>query len=179
MFSFDTMPTIYLGCAIVGGVLLIIQMVMALFGADGDLDGDVPDDIGGTPGLGFRTVVAFLTFFGIAGMGARAQGFSPIVTILIAVLTGGIAFWLVGLAMFQLSRLRASGTVDINNAVGVEAKVYLVIPAERSGEGRVTVPLQGRTQQYKAITPGPEIATGQLCKVIAVHGIDTLEVERV
>ena len=178
MFSFESMPTIYLGCAIVGGVLLIIQMVMALFGADGDVDGDMPDDVGGTPGLGFRTVVAFVTFFGIAGMAARAQGFTHIVTLLIAVFTGALAFWLVGLAMFQLSRLRASGNADINNAVGVEAKVYLGIPANRSGEGRVTVPLQGRTQQYKAITSGPEIATGQLCKVIAVHASDTLEVEQ-
>jgi len=178
LFSFDSMPTIYLGYAIVGGVLLIIQTVMALLGGDGDMDGDTADDIDG-PGIGFRTVVAFITFFGIAGMAARAQGFSPTVTLLLAVVAGGVAFWLVGLAMYQLYRLRSSGTVDINNAVGVEAKVYLSVPANRSGEGRVTVPLQGRTQQYKAITKGPEIATGQLCKVVAVHASDTLEVESV
>lgn len=179
MFSFDSMPTIYLGCAIVGGVLLILQMLMALFGGDGDLDGDTPDDFGDGPGIGFRTVVAFITFFGIAGMAARAQGFGPTVTLLLAVVAGGVAFWLVGLLMYQLYRLRSSGTVDINNAVGIEAKVYLSVPADSSGEGRVTVPVQGRKQQYKAITKGPEIATGQLCRVVAVHASDTLEVESI
>jgi len=174
------MPTIYLGCAAVGGLLLVIQMVLALLGG-GDVDGDVDADVhdGEGPGLGFRTVVAFITFFGIAGMAARSAGVTPVPTLLIAVTTGAAAFWLVGLLMMQLNRLRASGTVDIQNAIGVEAKVYLAVPAKKSGEGRVTVPLQGRTHQFKAITKGSEIPSGQLCRVVAVHGGDTVEVEGV
>jgi hypothetical protein len=175
------MPTIYLGCAAVGGLLLVIQMVLALLGGDADADADADADVhdGEGPGLGFRTVVAFITFFGIAGMAARSAGVAPVPTLIIAVATGGVAFWLVGLLMMQLNRLRSSGTVDVKNAVGVEAKVYLTVPAEKSGEGRVTVPLQGRTHQFKAITAGAAIPTGKLCKVVAVHGGDTLEVEGV
>ena len=171
-----SMPSIYLGCAVVGGALLLILAVLALFGGDADADVDLDADVDG-PGIGFRTVVAFVTFFGIAGMAARAAGLSETLTLLIALATGGVAFWLVGLAMLQLSRLRSSGNVDVNNAVGVEAKVYLAVPAKKRGEGRVTVPIQGRTHEYKAITAGPEIPTGRLCRVVAVHGGDTLEVE--
>ena len=172
LFLFDSMPTIYLACATVGGALLVIQILLTVFGGDADVDADVPDDVGGS-GIGVRTVVAFFTFFGIAGMAAQEKGFSPGATLAIAVLSGAVAFGLVAFGMVQLYRLRSSGTVDINNTVGVEAKVYLTVPAERSGEGRVTVPVQGRTQQYKAITSGPEIPTGQLCRILAVHAADT------
>jgi len=147
--------------------------------SDADVDGDVGDgDIGGV-GLSFRTAVAFLTFFGLAGMIALRMGWSTLAALGLAILSGGFAFWLVGLAMFQLSRLRSSGNVDIGNSVGVEAKVYLTIPAERSGTGTVTVPIQSRTMNYKAVTSGPAIKTGEFCRVVAVHAGDTLEVEPV
>ena len=171
-----SMTTIYLGCAAVGGLLLVIQMVLSLLGGDADADADFDAHPGEGPGIGFRTVVAFITFFGIAGMAARSAGVAPLPTLLIAVVTGGAAFWLVGLIMLQLNRLRSSGTIDVQNAVGAEAKVYLTVPEKKSGEGRVTVPMQGRTHQFRAITAGAAIPTGQLCKVVAVHGSDTLEV---
>jgi membrane protein implicated in regulation of membrane protease activity len=177
-----SLQTIYLGAAVIGGALLLIQIVLSLFGgdADGDVDfdGDVELDHGDIGGhLSFRTVVAFVTFFGIAGMACSRAGLSTSVSLIVAVVVGSLAFWLVGLAMVQLSRLRSQGNVDIRNAVGVEGKVYLSVPGAQEGTGSVTVPIQGRSMQFKAITRGPEIPTGRLCKVVGVHGGDTLEVE--
>jgi len=175
-----SLQTIYLGAAVIGGALLLIQIVLTLFGGDADADADVDvhldhGDIGGH--LSFRTVVAFVTFFGIGGMAAARSGFSAPVSLAVAVVVGSLAFWLVGLAMVQLSRLRSEGNIDIRNAVGVEGKVYLTVPAAQAGAGSVTVPIQGRSMQFKAVTRGPEIQTGRLCKVIGVHAGDTLEVE--
>lgn len=173
-----SLSTIFLVSAIGGGALLVLQILVTLIGGDSDVDGDLDGGLDGDAGgLSFRTVVAFVTFFGIAGKAALAGGMGPWAALGVAVAAGSLAFWLVGLAMLQLSRLRSSGNVQIENAVGVEARVYLAIPGERSGTGRVTVPVQGRTVQYKAVTRGPEIATGQFCKVVAVHAGDTLEVE--
>ena len=179
-----SLQSIYLGAAVVGGALLLIQIVLSLFGgdadADADFDGDVELDHGDIGGhLSFRTVVAFVTFFGIAGMACSRAGLSTAASLAIAVVTGSLAFWLVGLAMVQLARLRSEGNVDIRNAVGVEAKVYLTVPGERSGSGSVTVPIQGRSMQFKAVTRGPEIPTGGFCKVVGVQAGDTLEVEAI
>ena len=177
MFS---MYTIFFWSAAVGGGLLVISLLLTLLGGDADgdfdVDAEVDADVSGG-GLSFRTVVAFLTFFGLTGMLGLSMGWSQIVSLGAAVLAGGAAFWLVGLAMYQLYRLRSSGNVDIANAVGVEAVVYLKIPRERTGTGAVTVPIQGRTMKYKAVTKGPEIKTGEFCRVAAVHAGDTLEVE--
>jgi hypothetical protein len=177
------MTMIYLGAAVLGGAVLLIQLLLALIGhgadvhADFDGDAALGHDIGEHGALSVRAVVAFITFFGVAGMAASKAGLGPIVTLLIAVAAGGLAFWLAGLAMLELNRLRSSGTLDIQNAVGVEARVYLTVPAERTGTGAVTVPIQGRTAKYRAVTAGPEIRTGRQCRVVAVRGGDTLEVE--
>lgn len=173
-----SLPLIFLIAAVGGGALLVLQILATLIGGDSDVDGDI--DAHGDLGdghLSFRTVVAFVTFFGIGGSAALSAGLSAWAALAAAVAAGSLAFWLVGLAMLQLSRLRSSGNVDIQNAVGSEARVYLAVPGERSGTGAVTVPIQGRTMQYKAVTRGAAIATGQFCKVVAVHAGDTLEVE--
>lgn len=171
-----SLSTIFLVSAFGGGALLVLQILVTLLG--GDSDGDVEGDLDGAGGhLSFRTVVAFMTFFGIGGSAALSSGMGAWPALGIAAAAGSVAFWLVGLAMLQLARLRSSGNVAIENAIGVEARVYLGVPAERSGTGAVTVPIQGRTMQYKAVTRGPAIATGQFCKVVGVHAGDTLEVE--
>jgi len=174
------LQTIYLGAAVLGGALLLIQIVLALLGGDSDVDGDLDaaadsGDFGSH--LSFRTAVAFVTFFGIGGMAASRGGYGAPVSLAVALALGSLAFWLVGLAMVQLSRLRSEGTVDIRNAVGAEGRVYLTVPAERAGSGSVTVPIQGRSMQFKAVTAGPELATGQLCKVVGVHAGNTLVIE--
>jgi hypothetical protein len=161
---------------------LVVQVVASLLGGDSDADapegGDLHGDVGDAQGaVSFRTVVAFLTFFGIGGMAADSAGLGPLASALIAIGCGSIAFWLMALALAQLHRLRSAGNVDIRNAVGAEGKVYLPIPAERAGSGRVTVPIQGRTAQFLAITRGQRLETGQLCRVVGVHAGDTLEVE--
>jgi hypothetical protein len=179
------MKLVYLVAAIGGGGLLLIQIALSLFGADHDADGghDVGHDVGdaehGGGGLSFsfRAVVAFLAFFGIGGMAAIEAGMTPVPTLAIAVGSGVAAFWLVSFALMQFGKLRSSGNVDIRNAVGSEGKVYLAIPGQGGGEGAVTVAIQGRTMQFKAITRGADLRTGALCRVSAVRSNDTLEVE--
>ena len=185
-----SMQAIYLGSAIVGGGLLLLQMAMSLLG--GDHDGDVGADTdvghdfsagdaehgGGGLGFSFRAVVAFLAFFGIGGMACVQAGFGALPTLGVALLSGGTAFVLIGVALKQFNRLRGSGNVDIANALGAEGKIYLTVPAG-GGEGAVTIAIQGRTMQFKAITKGRELKTGALCRVVAIRSSDTLEVESV
>lgn len=174
-----TMKLIYLASAAVGGVLLVVQTLLALLGGDSDVDLEADDLSGGGSGLSFRTVVAFMTFFGLAGLACLRADYSATRTLLVALGAGATAFWLVGLALLQLHKLQSAGNVEIANAVGTEAVVYLKVPGARRGTGAVTVPVQGRSVQFKAVTRGAELPTGEFCRVTAVRGTNTLEVELV
>lgn len=180
MFDFGW-EFVYLGSAVIGGGFMLLQIVLGMLGGDADVDADVDvdadfDGAEGGGGLSIRALAAFLTFFGLSGMAATKGGLGPWAAGGVALVTGSMAFWLTGLLMAQMYKLRSSGTVDVRNAIGAEARVYLRVPGEKSGEGKVTVPLQGRTVEYRAFTAGRELRTGELCRVVAVHGPNTVEV---
>jgi hypothetical protein len=75
------------------------------------------------------------------------------------------------------SKLYSEGNVDPENAVGQNAKVYLRIPGENAGKGKITVSIQGRSQEYEAVTSGPKLATGSSVRVVRQTTPNTFEVE--
>lgn len=179
-----TMETVYLGCAAAGGTVLVLQTVLLLFGGgDGEADG-VHDhgagDHDGDPGftlLSVRTGAAFLAFFGLAGWGALRAGWSPLGALGAASGAGTVSLFAVA-ALFSLQKkLHSQGNLDPRNAVGKTARVYLRVPGEHGGKGKITVAIQGRTNEYEASTAGAELPTG--CEVRIVRQItpDTFEVE--
>ncbi|HEV3117654.1 MAG TPA: hypothetical protein VGY58_11405, partial [Gemmataceae bacterium] len=54
--------------------------------------------------------------------------------------------------------------------------VYVAIPGQKTGVGKVTLRLQNRTVEYQAVTPHQQLATGNKVVVTAVLSPDTLEV---
>ena len=126
--------------------------------------------------LSFRTIVAALTFFGIAGLWAESVGLSTPNVLLISIAAGGAAMMGVYWLMQSVKKLQADGNVRINRALGRHGAVYLRVPGDRSGVGKIHVNLQNRTMEYLAVTPGPELPTGARVVVTGVVNPDTLEV---
>jgi hypothetical protein len=194
------METIFLICALVGGTVLVIQVGMSLLGmtgAGGDVDLGDPGDIGGVdihhaahgtsthhhsalPGIvkiiTFQTVIAFLAFFGAAGMATRTMGYSSPLSLGIAVASGLSAMIVIGYLLAGFRKLEASGSLQLQRAVGCQGRVYVRIPAEGAGEGKVTVTVQGRTVELKAKTNGPELPTGTSVVVHKLLDSNTVEV---
>jgi len=126
--------------------------------------------------LSFRTIVAALAFFGIAGLAGLSADLSPLVVLVLAAAAGLAAMYGVFWLMQTLYQLRSEGTVRIERAVGLLGSVYLRIPAERSGSGKVTLNLQNRTMEYAAMTAGSELRTGSRVVVTGVIGPGILDV---
>jgi membrane protein implicated in regulation of membrane protease activity len=124
----------------------------------------------------FRTMVAALAFFGLAGLAADSAGASPPVTIGIALVAGLAAMYGVHSMMQFLRKMREEGTVRIASAVGCTGTVYLRVPGQKTGAGKVTVDIRGREVEYEAMTAGEELPTGARVVVIDVLGPDTVEV---
>lgn len=180
------MDRVYWIAALVGGAFLVVQTVMIIIGwDDGDGNGgpgghdhaiEHDSDQGFLKHLSLKTIVAFVTFFGLTGMACQRSGLLPLWTFPISVFAGSIAFFLVGQLLFALARLQSEGSEDLRQCVGTVAKVYLRIPARDSAPGKVTIPLQGRTVECRAFTSGEEIVTGEDVQVIAVIDARTVRV---
>lgn len=171
------------------------QLDDASFG-DADLDAASGDDAGhhahhGHGGdstllswlfgfISLRSVIAGLTFFGLGGIAGMNSGLSTQWTAAVAILAGAAAMYVVTMVMKGMTKLAHDGTVRIENAVGERATVYIPIPAEKAGSGKVQIKIQNRLMEYAAIANEPEkLPTGAQVEVIDVVGAGVLEVRLV
>lgn len=186
---------IYKYCAIVGGVLVGMQLVLQLLGLGGDHDVDAHADVdvdhgdlhgeAGTEGhgnlfagvLSFKALSAFAGVFGLVGLTVWDSLGQP-ARIGTAAASGIASMFLVAWTMRGLARLYASGTVNVRNAVGATGTVYLRVPGQGTGRGKVTIEIQGRSMEFPAVTDGDTLETGMTVTVEAVEGDDLLKVAR-
>jgi len=188
------MDTLFLLCAIFGGVFLIAESFMGFGGGDdadgGDLDGDHAGDAdAGSEGshgsdwifgvLSLRTILIGLTFFGLVGKTISSARFEPPLPLVGAVAGGLGAMYGVFFLMRGLHRLHAEGNERISRAVGLEGTVYLAIPGQNQGAGKIHLTLQNRLVEYQAMTAGERLPTGSRVVVVGVLGPDKVEVQAV
>jgi hypothetical protein len=189
-------------------VFQFVLMLMGL-GGDGDVAGmggadvDISGDIGGelTGGadwheaadadlahpegpwfyevLSLRTLSAAATFFGLTGKTLLAYDHSQLFTFGWASAAGLAAMWVVYWLFKQVYKLQHSGNEDIRNALGRPASVYVPIPGNRAGLGKVTFRMQDRLVEYQAVTEDEDrLATGEKVVVVAIVNSDTVRVSR-
>jgi hypothetical protein len=194
------MGTLFLVCAVIGTTVMLCQFALTLLGITDVDDFDVPHvdpagDLGGDMDahghhahdhgshwlfgvISFRTVVAALAFFGLSGLAAQSYGLTPgWKPLLIALAAGWAAMYSVHWIMRTLFRMKSEGNVRIEYSVGKAGNVYLRIPANRAGSGKITLNMQNRTMEYQAVTAGDALPTGANIVVVGVVGPDTVEVE--
>lgn len=176
------METVYWICAGVGSVIVLIQFALTLLGMDQDgADADIAGDEGGGGSflsvLSIRTLSAAVAFFGWGGLAVQSSGAGEYAAFVAALLAGGAALVVVAWLMRQLHELHSEGNLHMENAVGCMATVYLSIPPQYSGAGKVTVALQDRTAEYRAVTAAAsQLNTGSAVMVVGVQS-GALEVE--
>ena len=177
------------GVTLAATLVFIIQTVMTFLGADADGDFDVDVDAsmdgtdlsnieGGSNLYTFRNFVNFFLGFGWTAILLQDSVKSTGLRILLAVVVGIVLVAAVMYLFKWLSSMQQSGNINVYKAaVGCQGTCYLRIPAERSGEGKVQITIQGAVREYDAVTDGDEIKTGTSVKVLEVVDANTLLVE--
>ena len=177
------------GVTLTASLIFVIQTIMTFMGADADSDfyvdvdtsmdgSDLSNIEGGSNLYTFRNFVNFFLGFGWSAILLQKSVTSTALLIIISALIG---VGLVALVMYMfkwLSSMQQSGNINVYKAAaGCQGKCYLTIPAERSGEGKVQITIQGAVREYNAITDGDTIKTGTPIKVIETIDANTVLVE--
>ncbi len=157
---------------------------------DGDLHGDLhtdtdsghldhTDSSSAFKILSVQSVAAFLMGFGWAGLGGfKGAGWSASTSTLFGLGVGIGMMWLLGKGLEAVYRLQSSGTVSIDSALGVEGSVYIAIPGERQGRGRIRLVVDSRERFYNAVTDGDAIESHSRVRVTEVNDDNTVTVSR-
>ncbi len=158
----STLEHIYWLFAIPSSVIFIGQMIMTFI--MGDVDGDAGGadaDVDADAGIGFqfftiKNLIGFFTIFAWTGLACIDGGLSTAMTIIVSVIAGLSMMAIMASIFFFMSKLTDSGTLNMNNAIGGVGEVYLTIPANREGFGKVHIKIQGSLRELEAMTDDDE-----------------------
>ena len=172
-----TLMQIFWGCALISTVIMVIQFILSLCGmgdADMDVDMSAGDGLDAATGMdlfSIKNVIIFFVGFGWAGISFREIIPQDGLLILAALACG--CFFVASFIMIfkQLMKFEGNGAVNMSEAVGKKAEVYLRIPAKRNGKGKVQVSLNGVAREYDAVTNDDEmIPSGKIVDIIGSTG---------
>ncbi|MCK5270118.1 MAG: NfeD family protein [Sedimentisphaerales bacterium] len=187
------MEWFFLLCALIGGTLFMVRLVLQFVGgdtdmdADGDIDIDMDGDVdvgdGGDSDISFKLlslqgITSFALMFGLVGLAMmRQSGQNAIWALVAATVAGSATFWLMQWIFNKAKVLQSSGNIKIKNAVGKEGNVYLTIHPH--GTGKVRVSVQNHLKVWEATTnSNQEIKTGERIRVTDVVSGNVLVVEK-
>ena len=202
------LENLYFYTALGGGAFLAFQFVTLLLGMGDDAGGDVGVDVDADASVdpdsqphdhwsdktdgdfdvpdgrwffelfSLRSLAGAALFFGLVGKTSLAYGASPTVAAVYASLAGAVALYGVYWIFKQIFRLETSGNLDVRNALGLPAKVYVPIPPAGEGAGKVQLKLQDRLVEYQAVNDGDEkLATGKHVVVTGIVNSGTVRVD--
>jgi len=173
---------IYWGMAIIASVFFVIQTIVSLVGGDvfDDVDFDTDGDSGGVSYFfSIRNLVNFLLGAGWGGVCFYNIISSKIVLMFVALFIG-IAFVLMFFGLLKIMlKLQKDNTFRIPETLNKIADVYLPVPANKSGKGKIQLSVRGSFHEIDAITAGEKIATGEKVRVVEVIGNHAVLVEKI
>ena len=171
----DSLQQSFWWIAIVASLIFIVQTILTLIGGDSsdgidaDFDGDLDHADAPFQLFSFRNLINFLLGFGWTGIAFYESLSSKILLIVIATIVGLIFILLYFVLIKQILKLSENNTFDIQKLLGKTGEVYLQIPAEKNGKGKVLISLNGSNHELAAISEKDPITTGNLVKVIRIE----------
>ncbi len=199
--SLTSLQRVFAYIAVPSTVVLLLQTILLFFGiGDGGVDADV-SDVGGLDGadmgdldaseipsgsdtdgltvFSIRGIVAMLCIGGWSGIVFVDIGMTPVLAIVLAVVLGVAALFGMAFLMRALTRFQSSGNIVVENAVGKIGKVYLTIPGEMAGSGKINITVQDTYTEFEAVTADVSaIKTGETVYVESVDEVGRLVVRR-
>lgn len=174
------------------GIMLIflILMIIGIDDADfdggdaleGDLDFLNDEPLTGIAGLKIFTIKGVLVFLSLGAWTAYLLYgvVHMILVIVFAVIIGFIGAFLQALAFRAMMKLESSGNINYENAIGKKGTVYINIPKEKKGKGKITMVVQDRFTEIDAITDDlEELLPKTQVEVVGLEDPSTVIVKKI
>lgn len=166
-------------------LIFVIQLILTLIGmdssdgADVDFDGDF--DGGDMPFqlFSFRNLINFLIGFSWGGIAFYDKIPNKFLLTIIALIIGIGMLLMFFLIIRQIMKLSQDNSMKLSTAVGETATVYLTIPGENKGKGKVHVKVNETLREVEAVTDGETLPTGTIVKVTGTVNDIIVKVEKI
>ena len=189
--SMDLVGQIFALIAIPSTLVLLVQSLLLIFGIGGgdggiDLDGDgVPDTPGfegdGDGGLALfslRGIMSMAAVAGWSGLVMHEAEMPLVLTVFLAAVFGFLAMVGIAFVMKMAMKLQQNGNLDIGYAIGKVGTVYIPIPPEMKGAGKINLTIQERFVEIDAKTAcSRKLATGESVRITATDPTGLVIVE--
>ncbi|MBK7223939.1 MAG: NfeD family protein [Saprospiraceae bacterium] len=169
--------------AILASLIFIIQTIMTFVGADGsdghsiDIQGnelDAPFEL-----FSFRNLINFLLGFSWTGISFYSTFSNKSFLIFISLLVGALFVYFFFIIINQIRKLAEDNTFQLESTILKTAEVYLTIPANKTGKGKILISVNGAVHELDAMTEGEEIKSGKTIKVVKIENRNILIVEKI
>lgn len=160
--------------ALFASLIFLIQSVLTIVGGmdSGDFGMDVEFDTDGdTSGMpfqffSFRNLINFLLGFGWTGVVFFDSISNKYLLIALASLVGGLFVFLFFLLIKQIMKLSEDNTYSLEKFKNMTGQVYIPIPEDMSGVGRIQISLSGTSHELNAMTEDSErLTSGTMVEV--------------
>jgi len=164
-------------------LVFVIQSVMTFMGVDSHdgLNADFDSNFDGVDApfqlFSFRNLINFMLGFSWTGVSLFYRIDSIIWLIIISFIVGVAFVLLFFLLIQQIQRLAEDNSFKIEDCIGKTGEVYIPIPENKSGKGKVQISVNGSFHELDALseTERIESGTGVLVKEIVSNNILIVE----
>lgn len=126
----------------------------------------------------FKNLINFLLGFSWSGIAFYSKIESKSVLLIIATLIGLSFVFAFFYIMSKFLKLEEDNTFTIDQTIHQTGTVYLRIPGNKTGRGKVHISINGSLKELDAMTYEDQIETGSNVKVMSVENNDLLIVEK-
>lgn len=171
--------------AIPSSLIFIIQTIMTFIGSDTSdgLNADFDGDMSGTEApfqlFTLRNLINFLLGFSWAGISFYSSIENKPLLIFASFIIGVLFILLFFLIINQIQKLAENNSFNLASTLAKTADVYLSIPGNKSGKGKIMISINGSFHELEAMTENNTIPTGAKVKIVKIISDSVLLVETI
>lgn len=170
--------------AIPASLVFLVQTIMTFMGADAsegvEADFDSNLDSGDAPFQLFslRNLINFLLGFSWTGISLYQSIESKGLLIIISLMVGVLFVALFFLVIRQIMKLAEDNSYKIEETLNKMAEVYINIPAERNGKGKIQISVRGSVHEIDAISNTDAYPSGSFVRIVKIENKNLVIVEK-